>query len=174
MKPVLVITRLRPKVITYRNYKKFHEKNFWNDLRETNIIIDKSDTNQNYQSLTFVNKNASLKRKMCDEIRPPLWQKNSKKQFTLELDWKTKWTKILPQKIKTTYKRRRNLCASLRRKNIKSFLNNLTKRGIIRNKNFWTFIKPFLTNKGFLEKIDITIVEGNKVITSERGKTFNE
>ena len=48
--------------------------------------------------------------------------------------------------------------------------------GIITNKNFWTFIKPFLTNKGFLENKDITLIEGNKIITSERelAKTFNE
>ena len=48
--------------------------------------------------------------------------------------------------------------------------------GIITNKNFCTFIKPFLTNKGFLENEDITLIEGNKIITSERElvKTFNE
>ena len=35
---------------------------------------------------------------------------------------------------------------------------------------------PFLTNKGFLENNDITLIEQNKVITSERelAKTFNE
>ena len=76
----------------------------------------------------------------------------------------------------TAYKRQRNLCVSLRRKNIKSFLNNVTETGIITNKNFWTFIKSFITNKGFLENKDITLIEGNKIITSERelAKTFNE
>ena len=76
----------------------------------------------------------------------------------------------------TGYKRQRNLCVSLRRKNIKSFLNNVTKTGIITNKNFWTFIKLFLTNKGFLGNKDITLIEGNKIITSQRelAKTFNE
>ena len=33
------------------------------------------------------------------------------------------------------YKRQRNLCVSPRRKNIKSLLNNVTKRGITANKN---------------------------------------
>ena len=76
----------------------------------------------------------------------------------------------------TAYKRQRNLCVSLRWKNIKSFLNNVTETGIITNKNFWTFIKSFITNKGFLENKDITLIEGNKIITSERelAKTFNE
>ena len=80
--------------------------------------------------------------------------------------------------IKNTraYKRQRNLCGSLRRKIIKSFLKNIIKRGIITNKNFWTFIKPFLTNKGFLENKDIKLIERNKTITIERelSKTFNE
>ena len=68
----------------------------------------------------------------------------------------------------TAYKIQRNLCISIRRKTIQSFLNNVTKAGIITDKNFWTFIKPFLENKGFLENKDITLIEGNKIITSER------
>ena len=76
----------------------------------------------------------------------------------------------------TACKRQRNLCVSLRRKTINSFFNNTTKAGIITNTNFWTFIKPFLTNKGFLENKDITLIEGNKIKTSERelAKIFNE
>ena len=68
------------------------------------------------------------------------------------------------------------MCVSLRRKNRKYFLNNTTKTGIIKNKNFWTFIKPFLTNKGFLENKAITLIEGNKIITSEieLAEAFNE
>ena len=89
---------------------------------------------------------------------------------------KNKMNKNPTEKNITAYKRQRNLSVSLRRKNIKSFLKNVTKTGIISNKNFWTFIKPFLTNKGFLENKDITLIEGNKVITSERelAKTVNE
>ena len=76
----------------------------------------------------------------------------------------------------TAFKRQRNYCVSLRRKNLTSFHNNITKRGIATNKSFWTFNKPFLKNKGFLENDDITLIEENKVITSERelAKTFNE
>ena len=72
------------------------------------------------------------------------------------------------KKTITAYKTQRNLCVSLRRNNINSLLNNVTKTGAITNKNFWTFIKPFLTNKGFLENKDSTLNEGNKTVTSER------
>ena len=55
--------------MTYRNYKKFHEEKFLNDLKETNIRIDEKDPNQNYQSLTktfltFVNKHAPSKKRI--------------------------------------------------------------------------------------------------------------
>ena len=89
---------------------------------------------------------------------------------------KNKMSKNPTKKKITAYKRQWNLCVSLRRKNIKSFLNNVTKTGIITNENFWTFIKSFITNKGFLENKDITLTEGNKIITSKRelAKAFNE
>ena len=65
----LYFSRLRPKVITYRNYKKCGEGKFLNNLKERNIRIDKKDPNQNYRSLTktfltFVNKHAPLKNRI--------------------------------------------------------------------------------------------------------------
>ena len=54
------------------------------------------------------------------------------------------------------------LVCHYKNKKKKPFLNNVTKRGITTNKNLWTFIKPFLTNKGFLENNDITLIEENK------------
>ena len=76
----------------------------------------------------------------------------------------------------TGYKRERNLCVSLKRKRIISFLNNVTKRGITTNKNFWVFMKAFLTNKGFLENKDITVIELNEIITRKikLAKTFSK
>ena len=73
----------------------------------------------------------------------------------------------------TTHKRTKPVFLTKKKKHK---LNNVTERGIITNKNIWTFIKPFLTNKGFLQNKDITIIEGNKAINSERelAKTFNE
>ena len=73
----LHFSRLKPKVTTYRNYKMFHEEKFLKDLKETNIIIDEKDPNQNYQSLTktflkFVNKHAPLKKRIVRGNQTPL------------------------------------------------------------------------------------------------------
>ena len=74
----LHFSRLRPKVITYRNYKKFHEEKFLNDLKETNIIMNEKDPNQNYQSLTktlFSNckQTRFLKKENCARKSGPLY-----------------------------------------------------------------------------------------------------
>ena len=44
------------------------------------------------------------------------------------------------------------------------------------NKNFWKVIKPFLTNKGFIDGNEITIVHGDEIISEEKelDKIFNE
>ena len=73
----LNFSRRRPKVITYRNYKKFDEEKFCNDLEETNVRIDEKDPNQNYQSLTktfltFIDKYAPLKEN-CARKSGPLY-----------------------------------------------------------------------------------------------------
>ena len=143
--------------------------------------MNEKDSNQNYQSLTktfltVVNKQPPLKKKIVLGNHPPFMRKKFQKAIYTKNRLKNKMNKNPTEKNITAYKRQRNLCVSVRRKNIKSFLNNLTKTSPITNKKFWTFINPFLTNKGFLDNKDITLIEENKIITSERelAKTFNE
>ena len=49
----------------------------------------------------------------------------------------------------TAFKRQRNYCVSLRRENIKSFHNNITKRGITTKKNFELSTSHSLKTKDF-------------------------
>ena len=73
-------------------FQIFGRKFFLNDLKETNIIMNEKDLNQNYQSLTktfltIVNKHAPLKKKIVRGNQAPFMTKEfSKKQFTLEVD----------------------------------------------------------------------------------------
>ena len=60
------------------------------------------------------------------------------------------------------YEKQRHFCASLRRKCMKIYLKKLTEKGLAINKSFWKFMKPFLTNKGF---IDVTLMSEEKQLT---------
>ena len=60
-------TRQRPKVITYRNYKRFDENLFLNDLQKLDIKVDEENSESSYslisnKFLEVVNKHAPLKK----------------------------------------------------------------------------------------------------------------
>ena len=63
-----------------------------------------------------------------------------------------------------------------RRKAIKQYLSNIRSKKVVRNKEFWKTIKPFLTNKGCLENNDIMIINDNDMVTDDKtlAKTFSE
>ena len=76
----------------------------------------------------------------------------------------SKLTKIFFSKLTA----QRNRCVPIRRKSIQNYFSNITSNGIITNKNLWKAIKPFLTNKGCLEKSDTMLRDDQKMITDEK------
>ena len=76
----------------------------------------------------------------------------------------------------TSYKKQRNKCVSLREKSITQHFSKITSKGIMTNKQFWKTMKPFLTNKGCLEKKNIILLDGEEMIATDRilAKRFNE
>ena len=70
-----------------------------------------------------------------------------------------------------TYKKQRNFCLSLRRKCMKNYLKKIAEKGLTTNKSFWKFVKPFLTNKGFIGHNNVTLNHETKLLPTD--KTFN-
>ena len=65
------------------------------------------------------------------------------------------------------FKTQRKKCVSLQRKCIKSYFQDVTKKGLFTNKSFWSFVKPFLTNKSCHTQNDIMLIDNGKVIVEE-------
>ena len=78
--------------------------------------------------------------------------------------------------MKKLYKKQRNRCVAIRKKSIRNYFNKIANRNIVTNRNFWKIIKPFLSNKGHLENVDIMLSHNNKIICNDRElvKIFNE
>ena len=78
-------SRLKPKIVYYRNYKNFNNSNFLKDLsNNTLIFLDSDDPNENYNFLTTkfqeaVNRLAPLKRKILRGNHAPFIDKEFKK-----------------------------------------------------------------------------------------------
>ena len=171
---------LRPKVLSYRNYKNFIESKFLNDLNKTIISFDNENPNQNYNVLSkrffeVVNVHTPLKTKVVRGNDAPFVDKQLRKAIYTRTRLKNKIHKNPSKESKTAYKKQINICVSLRRKCKKNYLKKLTETGLTTNKSFWKFMKQFLTNKGFTGNNDITLIHQNQIISGEKQltKLFN-
>ena len=139
-------SRLRPKVLSYRNYKNFIESKFLNDLNKTIISFDNENPNQNYHVLSnrfleVVNVHAPLKTKIVRGNDASFVDKQLRKAIYTRTRLKNKIHRNPSKENKMAYKKQRNFCVSLRRKCMKNYLKKLTEKGLTTNKSFWKFMK---------------------------------
>ena len=89
---------------------------------------------------------------------------NLERQFTLEVDYETNTGKAQHQKINFGTNNK-EINVSLQKKSMKLYLNKLAADGIVTNKSFWIFIKPFLKNKSCHAQNDIMLIQNDEIIT---------
>ena len=91
--------------------------------------------------------------------------KQLRKEIYTRSKLKHKYNSNPTEENKAIYCKQRNKYVSLPRKKIKVYFNNVTKKGVQTNTDFWKLINPFLTNKGFLE---IMLNKKDKKVTEEK------
>ena len=106
--------------------------------------------------LKVVNKYAPLKKKKNSGNDAPFINKEFRKAIYTRTRLKNKFLKNPLEQNELLFKKQRNTYVSIRRKSIKNHLNNITEKEMTANKDFWNFVKPFLTKKGFINSTDIT------------------
>ena len=78
--------RLKPKIVYYRNHKKFNEANCLNDVKNCDFRLKTDDPNENYDFLTntfinVVNKHVPLKKKFIRGNEDPFMTRNVRKKI---------------------------------------------------------------------------------------------
>ena len=135
-------SKLKPKVITYRNYKNFDVSLFLNDLEKTTFANSKC-TNENYKHLRKFYfgswKTCSSKNNDCKRQQAPFVNRKFRKAIYTRSRLRNKYWKNPTSENELRYKQQRNKCVSLRKKSMKLYLNKLVAGGIVTNK----FIKLF-------------------------------
>ena len=58
----------------------------------------------------------------------------------------------------------------------KTYIENITKSGVMPNKTFWRTVRSFLTNKGILIDNEISLIHNDKTIRDEKevAETLNQ
>lgn len=167
------VSRMKPKTVIYRSLKKFDETVFSKDLkssldREHTLI----DTNSSYDSLLNIfieclDRHAPLKNKKVRGNQCSFMNKELNKAIMIRSALKSKYNKNKNNFNRANFKRQRNLCVSLRKKAIKEDFEKTCSNLKNDSKNFFSKIKPYLTDKGALGSTDITLNENGKLISNE-------
>ena len=89
------VTRLRPKIIFYRDYKNFNQQRFLADLHNTNLKSETDDPNQCFDYLTnqfskVIDRHAPLKKKILRGNQAPFMNKEFRKEIYTRIDCATK------------------------------------------------------------------------------------
>ena len=121
-------SKLKPKAIHYRNYKNFDVSLFRNDLENT--------INSNCPNfISVVEKHAPLKKKIIRGNQAPFVNRELRKAIYTRSSLRNKYWKNPTSENELRYKQKKK-CVSLRKKNMKLYLNKSAADGIVTNKSF--------------------------------------
>ena len=155
-----------PILIKYRNFKNFDKATFRAALHNNlmNCITD-YDKFQSIFMETF-NKLAPLKAKYVRANNAPYMNKSLNKAIMTRSRLKNKFIKYPTHQNKETYKKHRNFCVNLLRREKKKYYANLDLNKITDNKTFWKHMKPLFSEKNNSTK-HITLIEGNDILSND-------
>ena len=161
-----IFPKARPKQIVYRKFKNLGLKNFKNKIRTKMQSIDKYETFEE-KFLKVLNKHAPLKKKFIRANHAPYMTKNLRKAITKRSQLENKYIRNSTVENMNKYKKHKNFCSKLYKKERKKFYYQLDIKNITDNKLFWKTMKPFLSDKcTYASKI--SLVHNDNVISDDQ------
>ena len=167
--------RLKPMKIQYRSYKNFYEKDFLRDLghmpfHKCNQMRDKENAYNCFKEMFIivVDKHAPVKTRFLRGNQAPFLNKELSKAIMHRSKLLNKFRKTKSDIDWNAYKKQRNKCVSIRRKNILEHFTKLCNNGGIANKKFWDTVKPFFTDKGTHQNQALILRENDQIMRDER------
>ena len=172
------LKKRQPKIVKYRDYKKFSQVKFRDELDEAvnnpNVV---SGSNDKFVE-TFMgvfNKHAPLKSKVLRANDNAFMTKELRKAIMV----RSKLRNVLNNKktlsANLAYKKQRNFCTALLRRTKRAFYCKLNPNKITDNKTFWKTVKPFFSEKSVTTD-NITIIEKDEVYDDDEivSEIFND
>ena len=171
-------TKNKPKEIIYRDYKNF-DYFLFNDEVKNVLDLDKINSYAMFEELFLkvLDKHAPVKKKVvranhAKHIPKPLRKAIMKWSYLEKVYFKKQTTQSLER-----YKKQKNYCSRLYKKERKNFFNSLNNSFVTDNKLFWKTVEPFFSNKGsFGNKIKLVkndeLLRYDKNIAEEMNNFF--
>ena len=171
----MYIKKREPIKIKYRNYKDFDNNLFREELVNGLQNIDKTIMKYDDFKKCFMNvleSHAPLKSKTIRGNNAPFMNKTLSKAFMHRSRLKNKFNKEPCAINKDLYKKQRNFCVSLLKREKKNYYNNLDNSIFDDNRKFWQRIKPLFSDKGKTLPKDIILIKDDQIV-SDREEIAN-
>ena len=157
--------KAKPKEVTYRSYKNYDKNTVGRAL------ADRLDTVEDYVDfkanvLDILNKHAPKKKRLIRANEVPYMTKTLRKAIANRSRLENQFYKLKTETSKRAYRKQKNYCSKLYKKERRKFYENLDIEKITDNKKFWKTMKPFFSDKG-AGKTDIILIEGEKIIQAD-------
>ena len=159
----------KPKIIQYRDYKKFSNTLFRTELMELLYTHDVNNIDYNdFDNLVMglINAYAPIKYKYIRANEAPFMNKEFKKAIMVRSKLKNIYNREKSESAHSAYKKQRNLCSNLLKKIKTKFYSNLNPSSISDNKTFWSTTKPIFSDKKSYN-ININLIENNNIVTED-------
>ena len=167
--------KAQPKIIYYRNYKKF-DKNIFRTKLKQKLEINKSSNYSDFENifLSTLEDEAPLKKKTIRANQAPYMTKTLRKAIMRRSALENQYHKNSTPENNAIYRKHKNYCSKLYKKERKKYYTNLNLRDITDNKKFWKTIKPMFCNNEQNGK-KITLVHENEIVSrdEEVSEKFN-
>ena len=113
--------QLKRKKTYYASFKNFNEKNFLEEVKNTDFRFDSDDPNENYELLmnvfsNIVEKHATLKKKFLRGNQALFMTKGFRKATYNRSRLRNRFCKIPSEENEKLYKKQRNKCVAIRKK----------------------------------------------------------
>ena len=148
----------------YRDYKYFDRTKFENNLNEKF-----SEGISNYESfeITFIevlNKYAALRKNFLRANHAPYTTKTLRKAIMRRSQLETKYHKTKTQTDLKLYKKHKNFCSKLYKRERRKYYESLDLKNVLDSKEFWKTMRPFLSDKNTVFW-QISIEQNNQIMS---------
>ena len=158
--------RLPPKVVTYRDFKKFENKRFMDSLK---LSLNSQDFDYAKNPQLFFelcrNKHHAPRKKKCLRVNNKSFMTKALSKSIIERTrLKNTFSKnsTVANKL-LAHTKQRTFCVSLLGKVKREYFSNLNENNITDNRRFWQTVKPFLYEEN-KSRENITLIKNEDII----------
>ena len=162
--------RSATKELVYGDYKNFDRVIFKRELEDK--LNQQINEYKHFEQifLEILNIHATVKKKLLRANKVPCMTKVLRKAIMKKSELVSKYVKNTSKNLRS-YKKQRNFCSELYKKERKKYYERLDLNNVTDNKKFWKTVKPFLSDK-VTTFPKISLVENDETI-SDKSKVAN-